>query len=142
MYIGYTEITSGDSPNEGRGKINGQLEYLYDNMSGGSSILVYKAIISQSGTNAPTAVILENTLGEVPVLTRGGSPGYYELTISGGLFVEEKTFFHNGTSCNSTGIIRTGWNSVNDILIWTNDMTLVAKDGVLYNTAFLIEVYP
>jgi len=41
---------------------------------------VYKALISQSGTNAPTAVILENTLGEVPTFSYAATGRYRLLT--------------------------------------------------------------
>lgn len=52
---------------------------------------VYRALISQTGTDAPTAVVLENTLGEVPTFNYGGV-GDYSLEIVASLFVAGKTF--------------------------------------------------
>jgi hypothetical protein len=45
--------------------------------SGGSSYLVYTALLSQSGTNAPVATVLENTLGGTVVWTRVGAGDYF-----------------------------------------------------------------
>jgi hypothetical protein len=51
---------------------------------------VYTALLSQSGTNAPVAVVLENTLGFTPVWSRTGI-GTYHLTYAGG-FTANKTW--------------------------------------------------
>ncbi len=56
----------------------------------GASYLVYTALLTQSGTDAPVATILENTLGGTVVWTRYGT-GYYKGTLSG-MFLLEKTF--------------------------------------------------
>jgi hypothetical protein len=64
---------------------------------------VYTALLSQSGTDDPTAVVLENTLGENLTWTRD-NVGFYYVISPGGLFVEDKTFVlvsYNDTS--STG---------------------------------------
>ncbi len=53
----------------------------------------YEAIISQSGTNAPTTVVIENTLGEVPVFSRSGN-GQYSMTLVNPLFLVNKTFLY------------------------------------------------
>lgn len=39
--------------------------------------MVYKAILSQSGTSAPTATVLENTTGETPTYTRSDIGTYF-----------------------------------------------------------------
>lgn len=44
---------------------------------------VYRALMTQSGTNAPTAVVLENTLGGT-VVWGYEELGYYTAIISGG----------------------------------------------------------
>lgn len=43
---------------------------------GGASYLVYTALLSQSGTDAPTATVLENTLGGTVVWTRSDAGDY------------------------------------------------------------------
>jgi hypothetical protein len=48
---------------------------------GGASYLVYTALLSQSGTDAPTAVVLENTLGGTVTYTRDGI-GFYYIVLS------------------------------------------------------------
>lgn len=51
---------------------------------------VYVALLSQSGTDAPTAIVLQNTLGVTPVWARVGS-GNFTFT-SVGLFLQTKTW--------------------------------------------------
>jgi hypothetical protein len=50
---------------------------------------VYSALLSQSGTSAPTAIVLQNTLGGNIVWTREGV-GVYKGTLAGA-FLENKT---------------------------------------------------
>lgn len=57
-------------------------------INGGTKI--YRALISQTGINAPVAIVLENTLGGTPVWTYGGI-GFYELTLASA-FPLNKTF--------------------------------------------------
>lgn len=53
---------------------------------------VYTALLSQSGTSAPVATVLENTLGGTVVWTRT-DVGVYRGTLTG-YFVQNKTFFN------------------------------------------------
>ena len=53
---------------------------------------VYTALLSQLGTNAPVATVLENTLGGTVVWTRT-DVGVYRGTLAG-YFVQNKTFFN------------------------------------------------
>jgi len=57
---------------------------------GGASYLVYTALLTQSSTSAPTATVLENTLGGAVVWTRDAA-GEYTGTLSGA-FVSGKTW--------------------------------------------------
>ena len=66
--------------------------------SGGSSApvdsrpyKVYTALLNQSGTDAPVATVLENTLG-VDIEWSRLSEGYYKATPSEPIFEENKTF--------------------------------------------------
>lgn len=52
---------------------------------------VYTALLTQSGTNAPVATVLQNTLGGTVVWTRDDI-GQYTATLSGA-FTSGKTFF-------------------------------------------------
>ena len=60
---------------------------LKQDINGGAK--VYRALLSQTGTNAPVATVLENTLGNI-VWTRD-SAGTYFGTLTGA-FLENKTF--------------------------------------------------
>ena len=56
---------------------------------GGASYLVYTALLTQTGTDAPVATVLENTLGGTVVWSRDAS-GIYVATLSGA-FTANKT---------------------------------------------------
>lgn len=60
---------------------------VFTGLAGGG--LVYTALLSQSGTDAPVATVLENTLGGAVVWTRNGV-GDYRATLAGA-FTENKT---------------------------------------------------
>jgi len=81
---------------------------------------VYTAIITQTGTDAPTAVVLQNTLGITPTLTRFAT-GNYRITASN-TFTANKTFCIVGQEANSG----TGMN-----YIWASDSN---DDEVLLQT--------
>jgi len=109
---------------------------------------VYKALLTQTGTSAPVATVLVNTLGEVPTWAYD-SLGYYKLSITGGFDVT-KTFVNVGTSYNQSGgfgnpLFRT--YVFTDSKIWIDSFTEtlgahLTTNGVLYATPFEIEVYP
>ena len=66
---------------------------------GGKGYKEYVALLSQSGTSAPVATVLQNELGEVPVFSRDGTGEYY-LTTTGDVFTANKT---SVTITNSEG---------------------------------------
>jgi len=78
---------------------------------------VYTAKLTQSGTNPPTALILENTLGGVPTFSRI-SAGYYAMTLAG-TFNTLKTVclgsFANGVIYSAGGTLSVGVQSVDTI---------------------------
>lgn len=57
---------------------------------GGAGYLVYTALLTQSGTDAPVATVLENTLGGAVVWSYD-STGVYIATLAG-VFLAGKTF--------------------------------------------------
>jgi len=59
---------------------------------GGSAYKVYTALISQSGTSDPTAVILENTLGAPVTFSRIGDGTYFISCSEFNFFTVNKTF--------------------------------------------------
>ncbi|MFL6209247.1 MAG: hypothetical protein ACJ74W_10385 [Pyrinomonadaceae bacterium] len=59
---------------------------------GGSTCTKYVALVTQSGTSAPTATVLENGLSGTPALTRNGA-GDYSVTLAGAFPVATTAVF-------------------------------------------------
>ena len=104
---------------------------------------VYKALLTQSGTAAPTAVVLENTLGDI--VWGYSTTGTYTATLSGA-FTENKTFILATCSFGSVDapFIISERVSDNQIIISTSDASSsgVYANSSLFNASILIEVYP
>lgn len=95
----------------------------------------YVALLTQSGLNVPTAVILENTLGGTPTMGRP-NVGEYTVTLTG-VFTANKTTLI--ITPRDGEIIGTRWTDANTITITT--YLGLASDNVLNNTTFEIRVY-
>jgi len=104
-----------------------------------NGVKVYRALLTQSGTDAPVAIVKENSLGGVPVFTRTGV-GLYPVTLAGA-FGETKTLIFFGPAFN-TGTGKATYDSVTD-----DSFRLAITDGgdlnddVLFNTPIEILVY-
>jgi hypothetical protein len=100
----------------------------------------YVALLTETGTAAPTAVIMQNSLGVVPTLART-SAGIYTVTATG-KFTVGKTFCSipvNGQDVSYT----VDYTSVDVITISTKVLTTgVLTDAILTNAAVEIRVYP
>lgn len=105
---------------------------------------VYTALLSQSGTNAPVATVLENTLGGTVVWSRSGTGGNYDATLSG-------AFTSNKTSALSSPTYTSGnyalaipqYTSTSTVHFKTiNVGTDLGTDDLLDNTFIEIRVYP
>ncbi len=59
------------------------LDYFNPGGSSSGGPLVYRATLTQSGTDAPEATVLENTLGGTPVISTPGDPGTHQITLEG-----------------------------------------------------------
>src|SRR3990167_5465013 len=100
---------------------------------------VYKALLTQAGTDAPTAIILENTIGNI-VWSRNGV-GDYLGTLTGAFSSINKTaiqFTNNPGDPDRTD--SPYWNNINSIGILTK-YTGILSDDVLYYGTITIEVY-
>jgi hypothetical protein len=105
----------------------------------GASYLVYTALLNQSGTDAPVATVLENTLGSLGVWTRNGI-GDYKMTAAGISFSAPKTAItlgQTGTLIFTQYIDDTQIN----IITLTQDGQSNA-DSWLSDTMIEIRVYP
>lgn len=104
----------------------------------------YTALISQSGTSAPTVTVLENALGGTVVWTRN-STGVYWGTLSGA-FTASKTACIHQKSGQVLASSYTDYYLQGDLS--NNFLTLRTKqsgsftDGLLLNDTIKIEVYP
>ncbi len=104
---------------------------------------VYSALLTQSSTDDPTGIVLENTLGDI--LLNYNAEGFYQIT-SSALFTTDKTVIinsYNQTATNGTniGFIRTVRSSENAVRIYTENTSNVAADGILNKTYFEVRVY-
>lgn len=107
---------------------------------GGASYLVYTALITQSGTSAPVATILENTLGGTPTWSRQAQ-GTFRATLTN-LFTSNKSTafvandYVNGNSEHSTG----SFVSDDYYEMYTYTISNVTTDNVSFTIE--IRVYP
>jgi hypothetical protein len=99
---------------------------------------VYTALLTQSGTNAPTATVLENTLGGTIVWSRT-STGVYLGTLSGAFLLNKVTVFNtNGTFQQS---FQGGRSSDNAVGVNTTTFSGALTDGLLNGNSIEIRVY-
>jgi hypothetical protein len=124
-------------------KINEIIDYLNGTgTSGDGSYKTYVALLTQSGTSAPTATVLQNTLGVTPTLSYVGV-GTYRITATG-IGSETRSFY--GLSGNFTGALTGALDIViyrvsdNVLEIYTADGGS-GQNGVLLNTSLEIRLY-
>lgn len=101
--------------------------------------LVYTALLSQTGTNAPTATVLENTLGGTVSFTRTVI-GQYIATSSNSVFTSGKTacIITNGDAFGSIGSQR---DTSSNVTINSISEAGAFSDNVIYNATIEIRVY-
>jgi hypothetical protein len=117
---------------------NSKTEYLsLDDIRG---YKVYTALLTQTGTDAPVVTVLENTLGGEVVWTRTAQ-GTYFGTLSE-TFLDDKTLVLVTTSGASNDyMVRAGQNSIDDIVVQTNDIDGILSDEGLFKTSIEIRIY-
>lgn len=99
---------------------------------------VWRGLISQTSTAAPTATVLENTLGGTIALART-SAGLYTLILTGA-FTSGKTFMHLQAAFDIALFASIVWTDANTLTITTKNATVVA-DALLTLAALEILVY-
>jgi len=99
---------------------------------------VYTALVTQAGTAAPVATILQNTTGGTITWTRTGT-GEYTATIANALFTLNKTlvFINNGDGLHQGQGVAPNWTSPTTTTIDIDTFS----DGALINGAIEIRVY-
>jgi antitoxin component HigA of HigAB toxin-antitoxin module len=113
-------------------------------------VLRYKALLTQSGTDAPVATVLENSLGGTPSITYV-DVGTYNLTLDKA-FRTNKTFVLTGLGLSFSSFTGTlfryqiiGEDTIRlfTYLLDAGDITSVSlANGKLSNFSIQIEVYP
>ena len=102
---------------------------------------VYTAIVYQTGTSAPTATVLENSLGSTVTWTRN-STGWYVATITNSLFSQGKTVvFITPQGSSPITLVNWGINTVNDMYFFKEQLDETRVDGLNYQQVE-IRVYP
>jgi hypothetical protein len=118
----------------------------------------YSAIISQSGTNAPTEVaVLEsdfnNNLCPTTYAWTYAGVGHYHLTITGGIdpielqLLDLKTLVrftngHNGNVGHIVEVVNNGVNSIQISLKIVNPQTGNLTNSLITNSRIEVEIYP
>jgi hypothetical protein len=93
----------------------------------------YVALLTQTGTNAPTAIVLENTLGTV---TFGyNTTGIYSVTATGLLTSNKTTIVTGGAVCSVDSL------TTNGFLLLSYSVPTIAN-GILNKSTIEITVYP
>lgn len=105
---------------------------------------VYTALLTQTGTNAPTAIILQNTLGILSYSYDG--VGLYTI-VSFGLFTLNKTGILKGSVTNNSdpsfeGSFTTLVSDTNTITLRTASSSLSLSNDCMLDTLIEIRVYP
>lgn len=110
---------------------------------GGASYLVYTALLTQSGTSAPVATVLENTLGGT-VTWSYEDAGRYLASTEAATFTVEKTWIicssSNDGDPNNGSISVPSRNSSTVIKLITTFSSSMS-DNILNAAAFEIRVY-
>lgn len=113
----------------------------FDNRTSvGIGYTTYLALVSQTGTNSPTAIVLINTLGEEPTWSRAGV-GNYLLTSASGLFTSSKTAIYAVSIPGNNFFVSTQQNSSSQIAYRTTNIPTTPIDGILSKSAVRIDIF-
>jgi len=113
--------------------------------AGSAQPLEYVALITQSGTNAPVATVLKNTLGGTIVWTRALA-GVYTGTLAGA-FTTSKTviqaYLARGSGQPTTSVGASPGGSINTVQLVSWNASNVSADTIFSADSWVkIEVYP
>lgn len=111
--------------------------YYSGSLTGGASYNVYTALISQADTDAPTVIVLENSLSGAITWTYDGV-GAYTGTLTGA-FTADKTAIIFSAPLGFTAAYR---GSANVITINTYDDSFTLANDMLNKVLIEIRVYP
>lgn len=119
--------------------IQTDVEGLQNNPVDSRPYKIYTALLTQSGTNAPVATVLENTLGTISFAYF--AVGYYGVA-SENLFSLNKTVcILSGSKTSSYEILVTDINSVSTYIEFKTSIGSNTTNGILDTTMIEIRVY-
>lgn len=102
----------------------------------------YRALLSQAGTAAPTAIVLNNSIGKTgaDVVWARTGVGVYTATLTAG-FTANKTFIHGRVYDQATGKALVGARTSANVLTFTHGVVAGAASDVFTNVEVEFEVY-
>lgn len=110
--------------------------------AGNVAVKVYRALVTQSSSTAPTATVLENSLGAAVVWARS-STGTYTATLAGA-FTSAKTFImqhgESGTIAAIKNVLAVRTSA--DVVTVTTGSGGTLEDSVLSSYPIEILIYP
>jgi hypothetical protein len=116
------------------------LASLFSEPPASPSYKVYTALLTQTGTNAPTATVLENTLG-VTITTSYIAEGTYKLNSSGIVFITDKTAVLGLNGYVDIGNIAARRSNDTSIYVYSGLNGTLAND-IINKATIEIRVYP
>ena len=102
---------------------------------------VYTALLTQTGTSAPTAIVLENTLGGTLVWSRN-STGQYYGTLSGAFPANKVAILATSGSIHDSFKLSGGRVNDNIVVIISNNSSGAQSDSGISGATVEIRVYP
>jgi hypothetical protein len=100
---------------------------------------VYTALLTQTGTNAPVAIVLENTLGGTVTFERAGVGNYNAVSV-GNLFTLDKTVVFN-SSGQFVGTYNFYPTNTSRIALNNVNVSGVVADSLMQKLSIEIRVY-
>jgi hypothetical protein len=104
---------------------------------GGDGYLKYVALLTQSGTSAPTATVLENTLGGT-VVWGYTDVGVYTATLASVFTANKTAVFLSGNG----GLMGSNIDSTSQITIYSNNSGGQPENEYIQTAPIEIRVYP
>lgn len=132
---GSVVVNKGDTVSEALNEIVGVIPVPTSN--------VFRGLLTQSGTSAPTLVTQENSLGVTFTLGRSGL-GIYSLSTTSTLFIVNKSWYNIAPGQSINQAIRINISSTTSMSIYTYNLVAgnyVLADGILSSTPIEILIY-
>lgn len=102
--------------------------------------LVYSALLTQTSTNAPIPIVLENTIGAI--VWSYDSTGSYIGTLVGAFTLDKTFVICNSTNGTSDDLVQASTPPSADIVVVYSWNTGTLANDILVNTPIEIRVYP